>query len=47
MLVLPLVGPIGYLLAGGSQIPRGMRLFLVLGGIAIYAGLAGLGFLLS
>lgn len=47
VLVLPLVGPIGYLLAGGSQIPRGMRLFLVLGGIAIYAGLAALGFLLS
>jgi len=47
VLVLPVVGPIGYLLAGGSQIPRGMRLFLVLGGIAIYAALAGIGFLLA
>ena len=47
VLVLPLVGPIGYLLAGGSQIPRGMRLFLVLGGLLIYAALAGLGVLLS
>jgi len=47
VLVLPLVGPIGYLLAGGSQIPRGMRFFLVLGGIAIYAALAALGMLLA
>ena len=47
VLVLPLAGPIGYLLAGGSQVPRGMRLFLVFGGIAVYAALATLGFVLA
>jgi plastocyanin len=47
VLVLPLVGPIAYLFAGGSAIPRGMRLFLVIGGIAIYGALAALAFLLS
>jgi hypothetical protein len=47
VLVLPRVGPVWYLLAGGSRIPRGMRLFVVIGGIAIYALLTGLGFFLA
>lgn len=47
VLVLPVIGPVGYLLAGGSAIPRGMRYFLVFGGIVIYLALAGVGFLLA
>lgn len=47
VLVMPLVGPLAYLIAGGSAIPRGMRWFLVIGGIAIYAALAALGILLA
>ena len=40
-------GPIWYLLAGGSAISRPMRLFVVIGGVVIYALLTGLGFLLA
>ena len=47
VLVVPVVGPVWYLLAGGSTIPRAMRLFLVIGGVLIYALLTGLGFLLA
>ena len=47
MLVVPLVGPLAYLVAGGSAIPRGMRIFLVVGGLLIYAVLTVLGFLLA
>lgn len=47
VLVLPVIGPAGYLLAGGSAIPRGMRYFLVFGGIVIYLALAAFGFLLA
>jgi plastocyanin len=47
VLVVPLVGPLAYLLAGGSAIPRAMRLFLVVGGLAIFAVLTVLGFLLA
>ena len=47
VLVLPVLGPAGYLLAGGSAIPRGMRYFVVLGGIAVYLALGVVGFLLA
>ncbi len=47
VLVLPLVGPLGYLLGGGSTIPRGMRLVLTLGGLGVYLALAAVGFMLA
>jgi hypothetical protein len=47
VLVMPLVGPLGYLLAGGSTIPRGMRLMLIVGGLAVYIALAAVGVLLA
>ena len=47
VLVVPLVGPLGYLLAGGSTIPRGMRLMLIVGGLAVYIALAAVGVLLA
>jgi plastocyanin len=47
VLVLPLVGPVGYLLAGGSTIPRGMRWLVVAGGLAVYLALAAIGLLLA
>ena len=42
VLVVPLVGPIAYFAFGGSAISRNVRLFLVLGGMAIYLGVAAL-----
>jgi plastocyanin len=47
VLVVPLIGPLAYLLAGGSRIAAGMRWLIVLGGIAVYLLLAGLGLLLA
>lgn len=47
VLVVPVIGPAGYLLAGGSTIPTGMRWFVVVGGIVIYLALAGAGFVLA
>jgi hypothetical protein len=47
VLVVPLLGPLAYLLAGGSRIPASMRWLIVLGGIAVYLLLAGLGLLLA
>jgi plastocyanin len=47
VLVVPLVGPVAYLLAGGSQIPRGMRLMVVIGGLVVYLLLVGAGLLLA
>jgi plastocyanin len=47
VLVVPLLGPLAYLIGGGSAIPRGMRWFVMIGGIVIYAALAALGFLLA
>ncbi|MEO8469683.1 MAG: hypothetical protein ABI573_08465 [Chloroflexota bacterium] len=40
MLILPLIGPLAYFAAGGSSIPRSARWFLVVGGVAIYLGIA-------
>ena len=47
VLVVPLVGPLAYLFAGGSAIPRGMRSSCCSAGSLIYAGLTALGFLLA
>lgn len=40
ILVVPLVGPLAYFGRGGSSISRSIRWFLVVGGIAIYLGIA-------
>lgn len=42
VLVLPLVGPIGYFAFGGSSIGRSVRWFLIAGGMAIYVAVAAL-----
>ncbi len=42
VLAVPLVGPIAYFALGRSAISRNVRLFLVLGGMAIYLGVAAL-----
>jgi plastocyanin len=47
VLVVPLIGPLAYLLAGGSQIPRGMRWLIVVGGLLIYLLLLAAGLLLA
>jgi plastocyanin len=36
VIAIPLVGPIAYYVAGGSPIPRALRLTLVLGGMLVY-----------
>ena len=47
VLVVPLIGPIAYLVAGGSRIPTGMRWILILGGLGIYLMLVAAGLLLA
>jgi hypothetical protein len=47
VLVIPVVGPIAYFAVGGSPIPGALRIVLVAGGLAAYALLAGLSFLLA
>jgi hypothetical protein len=42
VLAVPVVGPIAYFGLGGSQIPRAVRWFLVLGGIVIYLAILAL-----
>jgi plastocyanin len=42
VLAVPLLGPLAYFGFGGSEIPRAVRWFLVLGGIAIYVAIAAL-----
>ena len=42
VMVVPFAGPAAYLLAGGGAVKRSFALFIVFGGIAIYAGLAAL-----
>ena len=42
VLVVPVLGPVAYFVAGGSGISRAVRWFLVLGGIVIYLGIAAL-----
>jgi Phospholipase_D-nuclease N-terminal len=42
VIAIPLVGPIAYYIAGGSPIPRALRVTLVLGGIVVYAVVLGL-----
>ncbi len=44
ILVVPLLGPIGYFVAGRSPIPRALRLMLVAGGLVVYALVAALSF---
>lgn len=46
-LLLPFLGPIVYLVAGGSSIRRGARLFLVFGAMAMYLLIAAASFLLE
>jgi plastocyanin len=45
VLLVPFLGPVLYLLAGRSPIPRGTRLFLVFGAMAIYLLVAVVAFL--
>ena len=40
VLIVPVVGPAAYFLGGGSAISRSVRIFLVVGGLAIYVGIA-------
>ena len=47
VLVVPLVGPVAYFLGGGSAISRSVRWFLVVGGLAIYVGIAVLALLVE
>jgi hypothetical protein len=47
VLIVPLVGPVAYFLGGGSAISRAVRVFLVVGGLAIYVGIAVLALLLE
>ena len=47
VLAVPFLGPILYLLAGGSPIARSMRLFLVFGALAIYLVVAAIAFLVQ
>lgn len=47
VLVVPLVGPLAYLVVGGSRIPAGMRWVLILGGLVIYLLLVAAGLLLA
>ena len=47
VLVVPLVGPVAYFLAGGSAISRSVRWFLVVGGLGIYLGIAILALLVE
>jgi plastocyanin len=47
ILLVPIVGPIAYYVAGRSRIPASLRLMLVLGGMLAYALFAGLAFVLG
>jgi plastocyanin len=47
VLVVPLVGPLAYLMVGGSRIPAGMRWVLILGGLLMYLLLVAAGLLLA
>jgi hypothetical protein len=47
VLVVPLIGPLAYLVAGGSRIPAGMRWILILGGLGIYLLLVAAGLFLA
>lgn len=40
VLVVPVVGPAAYFLGGGSRISSAVRWFLIVGGLAIYLGIA-------
>jgi plastocyanin/uncharacterized membrane protein YhaH (DUF805 family) len=47
VLVVPVVGPVAYFLGGGSTISTAVRWFLVVGGLAIYLGIAVLALLVE
>lgn len=47
VLVVPLIGPLAYLMVGGSRIPAGMRWVLILGGLLVYLLLLAAGLLLA
>jgi plastocyanin len=47
VLVVPLVGPLGYLVVGGSRIPASMRWVLILGGLGVYLLLLAAGLVLA
>jgi plastocyanin len=47
VVVVPLVGPLAYMVVGGSRIPVGMRWVLILGGLATYLVLVAAGLLLA
>jgi hypothetical protein len=44
VLAVPLVGPVGYLAFGARSVPRGLRWFLALGGLLLYALMAAISF---
>jgi plastocyanin len=47
VLIVPVLGPIGYFALGRSPIPPALRLMLVAGGVVVYAGFAALAFAVS
>jgi hypothetical protein len=47
VLLVPIIGPLVYLFAGRSPIPRGLRWMVTLGGLAMYLVLVGVGVLLA
>jgi uncharacterized membrane protein len=47
VLIVPVLGPVGYYAVGRSPIPAPLRLMLVVGGLAVYAGFAALAFAVS
>ena len=42
VLVIPLIGPIVYYVAGPTSIPRSVRAMLLAGGMAVYVAFAAL-----
>jgi Phospholipase_D-nuclease N-terminal len=47
VLIVPVLGPVGYFALGRSPIPGALRMMLVVGGLAVYAGFAALAFAVS
>ena len=47
VLLMPFLGPVVYLVAGGSPIKRSIRLYLVFGAMSMYLVIAALTFILE
>jgi hypothetical protein len=47
ILLIPLIGPIAYFVAGRSPIERSLRIMLVAGGLGIYIVVAALGIVIG